>query len=61
MQLEAFLRSTAVIKDFQPEVQYRVRSILAKYFNVQMRAMLGFGAAQIPAALLMWRRNLKDG
>lgn len=58
-QLGALLRSTAVIENFQPELQYMVRSILAEGFNVQMRIMIGFGAAQIPAALLMWRKKLR--
>lgn len=58
-QLRALLQSTAVIEKFQPELQSRVRSIFAEGFNMQMRIMIGFGAAQIPAALLMWRKKLK--
>lgn len=58
-QLEDLLQSTAVIESFQPELQSRVRNIFAEGFNVQMRIMIGFGAAQIPAALLLWRKKLK--
>lgn len=58
-QLRALLQSTAVIQSFQPELQSRVRSIFAEGFNLQMRIMIGFGAAQIPAAFLMWRKKLK--
>lgn len=58
-QLGALLHSTAVIESFQPDLQSRVRNIFANGFNSQMRIMIGFGAAQIPAALLLWRRKLK--
>lgn len=58
-QLRALLQSTAVIQSFQPELQSGVRSIFAEGFNLQMRIMIGFGAAQIPAALLTWRKGLK--
>lgn len=58
-QLGDLLQSTAVIENLQPELQSRVRSIFAEGFNVQMRIMIGFGASQIPAALLLWQKKLK--
>lgn len=57
-QLGDLMQSTAVIENLQPELQSRVRSIFAVGFNVQMQIMIGFGASQIPAALLFWQKKL---
>ncbi|RDA90121.1 hypothetical protein CP533_2571 [Ophiocordyceps camponoti-saundersi (nom. inval.)] len=40
-----------------PEVLTDVRSILSEAYNRQMFVLCAFAAAQIPAALLMWKRK----
>lgn len=38
------------------ELQHGIRLILSEGYNRQMYVLVGFAAAQIPAALLLWRR-----
>lgn len=38
------------------EVQHGIRLVLSEGYNRQMYVLAGFAAAQIPAALLLWRR-----
>jgi hypothetical protein len=42
---------------FAPAEQLAIRGILAKGYNLQMYVLCAFGAAQIPAALLLWRKK----
>ncbi|KAH7131785.1 MFS multidrug transporter-like protein [Dendryphion nanum] len=39
------------------ETQYQIRKILSGGYNRQMLTLCALGAAQVPAALLMWRRE----
>ena len=56
-QYSALLQSSTAIDSFDPSLQQAVRTILSDAYNVQFRIMIGFGAAQIPAALLTWTRR----
>ncbi|KAI1348253.1 putative multidrug resistance protein fnx1 [Xylaria sp. FL0043] len=40
-----------------PAVQEEVRNILSAAYNRQMLVLVGFAAAQIPVALVMWKRK----
>ena len=55
-QFQMLLQTTAVIDTFSPSVQSAVRKILADGYNLQIKIVIGLGAAQIPAAFLMWER-----
>ncbi|KAK5989756.1 hypothetical protein PT974_08016 [Cladobotryum mycophilum] len=40
-----------------PEVQESARRILSKGYNRQMLVLCACGAAQVPVALLMWKKT----
>ncbi|KAF2868357.1 major facilitator superfamily domain-containing protein [Massariosphaeria phaeospora] len=40
-----------------PSLEGDIRNILSEGYNLQMLTLCAFGAAQVPAALLMWRRK----
>ncbi|MCJ1433319.1 hypothetical protein MMC27_002678 [Xylographa pallens] len=54
---QALLQSTSLIETFQPPLQTMVRSIYADGYNLQIRITIGFAAAQIPVAFLMWQKD----
>ena len=57
-QLKVILQSVSAINVLDGPVQSTVRSTFGYAYNLQMKVMIGFGAAQIPASLLMWgKRN----
>ena len=58
-QFQTLLQTTAVIETLSPPAQAAVRQILADGYNLQMKITVGFGAAQIPGAFLMWQRTSK--
>jgi hypothetical protein len=43
--------------DLPAALQSELREVLSGGYNRQMLTVCGFGAAQVPAALLMWRRK----
>ena len=58
-QLQAVLRSVDAINKLSPTLQSHIRAALGYCYNLQMRVMIGFGAAQIPASLLFWGTHIK--
>lgn len=56
-ELASLLESTEVISTFTPTVRNKVLEVFAQNYQVQFRIMIGFAAAQIPAAALLWRRG----
>jgi len=56
-QIDAVLQSTEVVGTLPGELRHAVQMLFAKGYNLQMRVLIGFSAAQIPAALLMWQKN----
>lgn len=56
-QAEALLRSAEAIKLFAPEQQEVIKSTFADAYNVQMKILAGFAAAQIPSSILMWQKK----
>ncbi|KAI9650185.1 hypothetical protein NHQ30_000198 [Ciborinia camelliae] len=56
-QLDTFLKTTSLLAELPPSTVDIVRRVYSNGFNAQMRVAIGFAAAQIPAALLMWRRK----
>ncbi|KAL8902863.1 MAG: hypothetical protein Q9207_004328 [Kuettlingeria erythrocarpa] len=56
-QIDILLRSTSAFETLPSEVVDVVKSIFAEGYNLQMRIMIGFSAAQMPVAFLMWKRK----
>lgn len=56
-QLQTLLQNTAIIRTLGVEQQKTIQSVFAQSYNVQFRIMIGFAAAQLPAAALLWRRG----
>ncbi|KAI9842654.1 MAG: hypothetical protein M1837_007021 [Sclerophora amabilis] len=56
-QIEAFLQSISMIGTLPPALAEMVRSVLGEGYNLQMKVLIGFAAAQIPAILLMWQKK----
>lgn len=44
-------------KPLPPALQDDIRSILSEGYNQQMLTLCAFGAAQVPVALLIWKRK----
>ena len=58
-QLEGLLQSIGIVYTFPPHLQNIVRSTFADGYNLQMKAMIGFAAAQILVLPLMWEKELR--
>lgn len=56
-QAEALLRSAEAIKAFPPETQEIIKSTFADAYNLQMKILAGFAAAQIPSSFIMWQKK----
>ncbi|KUJ19543.1 MFS multidrug transporter-like protein [Mollisia scopiformis] len=56
-EVEALLQTTDVIKSFSAEVQAQVGAIFGKGYNLQMKIVIGFAVAQIPATAMMWTKK----
>ncbi|MCJ1385973.1 hypothetical protein MMC17_009098 [Xylographa soralifera] len=54
---QELLQSTSLIETFQPPLQATVRSTYADGYNLQMKITIGFAAAQILAAFLLWPKG----
>ena len=54
------LQSTEEIDVLDPATQAVVRAIFGHGYNLQMKAMIGFAAAQVPASLLVWGNHVKN-
>lgn len=56
-QINMILQSSAVVDKLPQELRNEVRVIFGKAYNLQILILIGFSAAQILAALLMWQRK----
>lgn len=56
-EVELLLDSSSMIDSLPISVQSTVRLVYAEAYNLQMKILMGFSAAQIPAAVLMWRKK----
>ena len=57
-QVEGLLRSSGMINTLPAELQIPVRLVFAEAYNLQMKVLIGFSAAQTAAACLMWQKKL---
>ncbi|KAF4629250.1 hypothetical protein G7Y89_g8898 [Cudoniella acicularis] len=51
------LQTTSIIHTLSEETQDVIGAIFGKGYNLQMRIMIGFAAAQLPASALMWTKE----
>lgn len=58
-QLDGILQSPQSISTLDRGLQSTVRMIFGNGYNVQMKIMIGFGAAQVLASLLIWGKQAK--
>ena len=56
-QLDAVLQSSSEVSALPEELRHVVQLLFAEAYNLQMKVLIGFSAAQIPAALLMWQKK----
>lgn len=56
-QINALLKTTQAFKALPPDRAEMVKTVFASGYNLQMQVMVGFSAAQIPAALIMWQKK----
>jgi fucose permease len=52
-ELHLFLENVEAINYLAPHLQEEVKRVLADSFTTQLRVMIGFAAASVPAALLL--------
>jgi hypothetical protein len=57
IQINAVLQSSDAVEMLPEALRQPVKLVFAKGYNLQMSLLLGFSAAQIPAALLMWQKK----
>ena len=55
-QIASLLRSAANVNSFAAQDQLLIRDVFAAGYNLQMKIMAGFAAAQIPSSLIMWQK-----
>lgn len=55
--LAALLKSSKVLATFGPVVQKKVIEIFAQNYDLQYTLMIGFAAAQFPAAAMIWKKR----
>lgn len=56
-QIEILLQSAKSLSSFPPTTQVMIREAFAEGFNLQMKVLAGFAAAQIPSTILMWQKK----
>lgn len=56
-QINTILQSAKSLSSFPPTTQVMVRQAFAEGFNLQMKVLAGFAAAQIPSTILMWQKE----
>ena len=55
--VQSLLQTTKAFENLPEPVARMVKSTFAAAYNLQLRIVIGFSAAQIPAALLLWKRK----
>jgi hypothetical protein len=55
-QLQSLLRDISIVDTFPQNLQESVGEIFGKAYNLNIKVMIGFAAAQFLAAGLLWRR-----
>lgn len=56
-EVNALLKSTQAFTALPPDLAETVKIVFAKGYNLQTQVMVGFSAAQVPVALMMWQKK----
>ena len=56
-QVEALLETTDALNSFTQAEQLAARAIFGEGYNLQVKILIGFAVAQVPATLLMWEKK----
>lgn len=56
-QINNLLSSALAVESFAPEMQATIKYTFAVGYNLQMKILAGFAAAQIPSSFLMWQKK----
>jgi MFS-type transporter involved in bile tolerance (Atg22 family) len=56
-EVDSLLQSAGTVATFTTEVQALIKDVFAKGYNLQMKILAGFAAAQIPSSMLMWQKK----
>ena len=56
-QIDQFLQSPEAAALFSPEIQLAIKKTFTDGFNIQLKILAGFAAAQIPSSLMMWQKK----
>jgi hypothetical protein len=56
-QVELLLQTTDIISKLPEAAQSQVREGFGRWYNFQMKIMIGMAAAQLPSTLLMWTKK----
>ena len=59
-QLQRLLQNSMELGHFTKDMQSVVRGIYSDSYNLQMKVMIGFGAAQVLGLGLMWEGELRQ-
>lgn len=59
-QMNSILQSAENINSLERVVGWTVREVFGRGYNLQMRVLIGFGAAQIPASFLLWGVHINN-
>ena len=57
--VHTLLHTPAIIDTFPNSVQMVIKSVYSAGYNLQMKVMIAFSAAQILGVVLMWERKLR--
>lgn len=56
-QIDQILKSVEAVANLSQEHQGMVRKVFADGYNIQMKILAGFAAAQLPSSLIMWQKK----
>jgi hypothetical protein len=56
-KVELLLQTTDIISKLPEAAQSQVRGGFGRWYNFQMKIMIGMAAAQLPSTLLMWTKK----
>lgn len=56
-EVALLLQCSDVVQSFSPGLQEFIREAFGDGYNIMIKVLAGISAAQLPAAILMWKRN----
>lgn len=56
-EVAALLQSSNIIQSYSPDLQESIRQAFGDGYNIMIKVLVGIAAAQLPASIVMWKRN----